>query len=298
MKTPGIKRLIGSLVLIAAFDPAAGFSQNLLIPKGHTPTIDGIYHSSEWSDANSIYIPINATDSTEVQFKHDSNQLYFAFVGYLQSGNYNCPELLFDADNDGGNSFQPDDWWFHVSATDCEYQGQYGNYNNCQLVRNNWLAAPNFSASGSVDTVEISIPFQTIGLMVSDTIGIGFVLNNFVTFKQYPSTVDHQNPSTWQSAVVSPMLITGLAVNASEQKQLKVYPNPSFGKLQLELGEELSMEAEISLRDITGKEVWRKPAHWTGDGAKELDLSFCEPGIYFLSLRDKDKMLSRKVVIQ
>src|SRR5687767_5395371 len=112
------------LQIIISFSPV---NAQLIInvPYGAASTIDGTFSPGEWDDANMLVL--TASPQTKVLYKHDSSNFYIAFAGNLQSGN-KFPEILLDINNAKTSGWQDDDWWFHVSATDCEYKAEYGNY--------------------------------------------------------------------------------------------------------------------------------------------------------------------------
>ncbi len=93
-------------------------------------TIDGVLQQPEWKNAKKTTIGVNATDSVQVLYKHDNNAMYFAFTGKLESAMALFPEVLTDGENKGGANWVSGQWWFHVSATDCENNGGYGVYTN------------------------------------------------------------------------------------------------------------------------------------------------------------------------
>ena len=273
------------------------FSQNLSIPYSEKARIDGKFELSEWSDADSIEIEINSGVKSKVFFMHDSSRIYFAFVNNLSSGGNYFPELVFDTELDSASSFQSDDWWFHVSATDCEYQGQYGNYANCSMSRPNWTAMPNFGGR-TVDTVEIEIPMDSIDLGVSDTFGLGFILNNFRRFQYYPTSLHHFNPRTFLPASFASAQLSTLQ-EVSYGLNWKVYPSPSKGLVHLLVEGQENVELDLSVTNLVGQIVFqRKDFRPTRGQAIQLQLEGVSPGIYFVSLRKEQQVESKKIIIQ
>lgn len=176
------------------------------IPFGNSVVINGEIEPLEWVDSDTIILNGSSSNEVSVIYKHDSKNIFFAFLGNLQSNN-RMPEILFDIDDDKNSSWKSDDWWFHVSATDCEYQGEYGNYQNCQLKRPNWLAEPNMmpgpNPSSFVDTIEIAIPFSTLNIDINTigTIGISVCVTNlFSSWSHWPENSNRNIPETWGSA--------------------------------------------------------------------------------------------------
>lgn len=267
-------------------------SQTILINQGSPISPDGQFQHQEWTDANSFVFTINSNRSTRVYYKHDGQHLNIAFAGSLQTGGTYFPELMIDPNNSDESNIQSNDWWFHVSATDCEYQGQYGNYNNCQGVRPNWKAAPNFQQGRIVDTVEIQIPFSTLGIQANDTIGIGFLLNNFQSILKYPSGSSHLNPSSWSNAILS----MTTSIEQSHQKSfLQVFPNPSDGQIQLNWSNDIIEPSFLILRNVLGEEVKRIV---NPKSSQQLDLSHLEKGIYFIAISSDKEQISKKIILK
>jgi len=270
--------------------------QTLTVPSATPVNINGTIDSLEWSDADTVLINHSSTVQTKVLFKHDDTSLHVAFVDNLQSAGLHFPEILVDAANDQSLTFQPDDWWFHVSATDCEYQGQYGNYDSCMTVRPNWLAAPNFipMTGPTINKVEIKIPFNTIGVKVGDTIGLCFVLNNFQTFRYFPSMADHLNPSTWHTSVIKPSIITGLKEEGST-KDFKLFPNPVSESLTLK-GIDPNSNSYIEIFDMNGK--LRFQGNYSQIKSLNIEVKNWKPGIYIIAYQSGKNIIRKKIMVQ
>lgn len=229
-------------------------AQTIIIPEGTTPVIDGTVSSGEWSDADSVIINISASSECKVLFKHDCTNLYLAYLDNLESMAVLFPEILFDINHSQSAAWEADDWWFHVSATDCYYQGGYGVYTNCVMSHPNWSGVPNFvSGPPNTDTVEIRIPFTTINMSMPDTIGIAFVLTNTATvWHQWPSTATTSSPATWATAVLS---CIGIGINEKEtDESFSVYLSPSGNEIIIEPKNENDIQA-LDIFDVTGKKV-------------------------------------------
>lgn len=278
------------LLTVCVLLSALCIGQNTIVPSGTAVSVDGHFSVQEWSDAQQVNFPISAGYSTQVYFKHDANNLYVAFAGNLQTAGFYFPEIMIDANYSRSTSLEADDWWFHVSATDCEYQGAYGNYANCQVVRPNWTAAPNFQSGQVLDTVEIEIPLSTIMVNQHDTIGIAFLLNNFQVIKSYPDTANHLNPSTWIRAVLD--ISTALPKQEQLNESLALFPNPTRGQINFELKKGMN---RLLLYDLLGQELENRMI-LADAGSYQLNLDDYPPGIYFLKVLGKEKSYTSKLV--
>lgn len=194
------KNLLIFILTLISFSIPLSAQTSIFIPRGTSPVMDGKVDKLEWNDSDTVFIPITSDiDKVTVIYKRDSANFYFAFIGVK---NHKYPEILFDVKNDKGDQWKMDDWWFHLSFRDCEYQGEPDRYENCQDVRPNWVGVPNFSAEKNIDSVEIKIPFKTLGLNVNaqtSTIGIAFQV--FADGKKsWPVSANIIKPSTWGTA--------------------------------------------------------------------------------------------------
>ncbi|UCC45606.1 MAG: VCBS repeat-containing protein [Candidatus Zixiibacteriota bacterium] len=177
----------------------------LEIPLGSPVLVDGIMASGEWSDAVVLAMSIEDVVDATVHVKHDGENLLSAFVYSFTDGEVDLPcELFFDVNNDKTPDWQTDDWWFHVSASDCEARGTFDVYTDCLDIQPDWSAAPN--ATGSpLDTIEIEIPFVKIGIDTGCPIGIALHVWNWPDGHGFwPPYAVSDSPSTWGTAVLKP----------------------------------------------------------------------------------------------
>jgi len=176
----------------------------LEIPLGTSPLIDGIINAGEWSDAATREFAIDGHVAITVMIKHDGTNLLAAYY-YLfeQEENLCFPELLIDAGNDKTEDWLNDDWWFHVSATDCEAHGTYDVWNDCSVVQPDWQGVPNFKSSQPLDTFEVAIRLVKIGVAPGDTIGLAFRAEYVpYIYGYWPTAAMAESPATWAVAIL------------------------------------------------------------------------------------------------
>lgn len=268
----------------------------LLICSGSTPLIDGTVSPGEWNDANhsTILLP---NDSVVVHYKHNGDSLFLLYYGPLESSNVLFPEVLIDIYNNKAATWDSTDWWFHVSATDCYFNGQYGNYSGtCMPDHPAWSGFPNFAAGPPyTDTVEIAIPFSTTGISTGDTIGLAFdVTNTASNWKYWPSGASRNNPSTWGTAVISNCIGIGQQeLNAASSWH--IYPNPATTAFNAELRS--NEPATLRLYTITGQQCLQQEIA-AGDAATAVSVASFAPGIYFAELRQGNAISRKKIVLQ
>jgi hypothetical protein len=93
---------------------------------------------------------------------------------------------------------------------------------------------------------------------------------------------------------------TAVQLSQSDNKnELSVYPNPSSGIFRLSfLNTSASMSAELIINAISGMEVYRQLFDMNGIFNGEIDLSGFPQGIYFLSIKAGDSMITQRLIKQ
>lgn len=275
-------------------DPAEG-GMGEEIPCGFTPNINGTIQPDEWLPAN--YVPLTVGQNiTMIGMMHDDTSLYFLFSGHLES-NIRFPEIYIDVDNSKDSTWQADDWWFHVSATDCENMGAPDVFSNCQLIQPDWVGVNNIiSGDASVtDTVEIAIPFSKIGYSYGsgDPMGIAFGFYNIVsTIDIYPQGGDPLVPATWLTVSVLPC---NAGILEKEESFFTVFPNPAKDEFTLQFSEDV-MAHELMIYSIDGNKVATIALNGSSVQTVRLPASVL-PGIYMLQVDNNEKSFRSRLVI-
>lgn len=270
-------------------------AQDIVVPLDtNTVTVDGVLNAAEWQNAATATINVNSTDNITVRYKYYQGTMYFVFTGKLESANALFPEVLIDAKNQGGSMWMNDQWWLHVSATDCEHNGAYGVYDNCQTVQTGWEGAPNFTAGAPMtDTVEMSVSFAKVGFDIAtmDTMRIAFVVTNTANiFKLYPSAADRNIPATWATAVFSK---TAAGVEEQIVEDIAfVYPNPVQNTLYIKSNE---AGVKVLLCDVTGCVVQQQI---TSEKVHTIDMCTMPAGLYIVSIENAAGMHSYHKVVK
>lgn len=205
--------LLATLLLSLVFASPHLTAQDVLqIPCVTAPVVDGVLSAGEWEGAAVVEVLIDGNLPVQVYSVHDGENLYVAFDGPF-GGQFMFPEVLIDPDNSKSVSWQPDDWWFHVSGTDCESQGEPNNYDLCEVEHDSWQGVPNFSPELSPNTIEIVLPFSKInvGETLPHMIGITFDLTNTISqWRYWPSEANSVSPGTWGTAVLLPKEVSSV----------------------------------------------------------------------------------------
>lgn len=290
-------RRIAQLTAVLLFLSTALSAQNpLFIPTGTSINVDGHRFKNEWKDADSLIIEIDNNREVIVHYKHDKKAFLFLFEGSLESSRSLFPEILLNRDNDKGISWDSNDWWFHVSATDCDYQGAYGVFDSCELERPGWQANNIREDNKITDTIEVRIPFTTFNYEyhVEDTLGMALVLTNtFSAWHFFPEKATSSQPASWSEIVFS-NLTPGSLEGDNQHHNFQLYPNPADDYLFIERNQPAGM-ANVQILQLDGKSI----KSFSFDSNKHrMDISELTRGTYFLSINTEgQRQISRFVVL-
>ncbi|MBU0595253.1 hypothetical protein KJ567_01035, partial [Candidatus Bipolaricaulota bacterium] len=111
--------------------------------------------------------------------------------------------------DDKTTEWSVDDWWFHVSAQDCEAQGEYDVYTRCGRTRPLWSGKPNFAPdpdSVPLGAIEVRIPLSMVGILPGDVFGLALRVLAWPsdTLGHWPAGAAIASPATWGEAVLLP----------------------------------------------------------------------------------------------
>ena len=192
------------LILVHTFS----FGQNEIV-KGERVFIDGEIEEEEWSDSKVYSFKETEFVKSKVYLKHDGKNLLLAYVNEdIKDTTYLFPEIFIDTKLNGGEKWQADDYWFHVSAQDCYAVGQRENYDNCRPDYKEWRASPNHpfgEAYEAIAAFEISIPFELLKISKGDSFGmcLSMALYPQETRLNYPNNSHEDIPSSWAKFIIS-----------------------------------------------------------------------------------------------
>ncbi|MBC8112410.1 MAG: T9SS type A sorting domain-containing protein, partial [Verrucomicrobia bacterium] len=91
------------------------------------------------------------------------------------------------------------------------------------------------------------------------------------------------------------MLVT--ATENSFEHQIKVYPNPTQGKLVIDFGEKAIMVEQISVLNSMGSRIVEKTIQKVIQ-SQEIDLSGRSSGIYLLLIKTETGLISKKIILK
>nr|NQU89007.1 T9SS type A sorting domain-containing protein [Bacteroidota bacterium] len=274
---------------------------------GEPVNLDGTITYAEWQDADSIEIPAPSSQAIKVYFKHDGTNFLAAFVLHnIEVNEYKIPEILFDTYNDKAETWQPDDWWFHVSAQDCEAVGTYDVWDDCAIVQPDWQGVPNFGfgTAPPIDTIELLIPWEKLSLQTGDTIGFAFDFWVSDDLRLYwPDDAEIESPSTWGTVIISEGPTGQIYQQKGQRNIIRVQPNPFHEFTKIEYSVAKRSRAKVTITNSSGKGITtlinetqkagKYAIVWDGtDNAGKAVPS----GIYYCRIREGNKTQSIKML--
>ena len=82
------------------------------------------------------------------------------------------------------------------------------------------------------------------------------------------------------------------------QDRLAVFPNPSNGKITLELEKVINDNYKVEIKNIIGKRVYSFEKHISGFYQKMIDISSFAKGVYFLEVSNSQTRILKKLVVE
>ena len=224
-----MRKALVVVVWMAAVAVSLG-AEPLRIPFGVAPVVDGTFTAAEWYDATTVeFVAAAGAVHVRVHLVHDATRLYIAFE-YVENptGELVIPEILIDPNDGKAAEWQADDWWFHVSAQDCDAQGGFDNYARCGITRPLWSGMPNFQPdpnSVALPAIEVQIPLSMVSLAPGAVFGLSLTVNAWPsdTRGYWPEGAEIKSPATWGEAIlaadVPPMEVIELSDRAIVVRQ-------------------------------------------------------------------------------
>lgn len=86
--------------------------------------------------------------------------------------------------------------------------------------------------------------------------------------------------------------------SSDSDNMISCYPNPSQGRFNLTIEDDVNGEYEIAVCTLTGKRLYSQIMDTDGMFMGEIDISDSPKGMYLLSVKAKDKVYTQKIIIQ
>ena len=93
-------------------------------------------------------------------------------------------------------------------------------------------------------------------------------------------------------------LTPALATDSFELDNFALYPNPNSGNFTIQFNSTSSNDINVSVYDLRGRSIFEKQYANTGLFNQNLQLNNLQAGIYLVTVKDGDKKVVKKIVIQ
>lgn len=94
-----------------------------------------------------------------------------------------------------------------------------------------------------------------------------------------------------------PLIVKGTSAQVGVKPSFKIYPNPAKNKVSLQVTGFVTGIATVKIIDTKGKIV-REDKRLLTDGTDEINMFLqLSPGIYFISINEKNKVVKKKLVV-
>ena len=182
------------------------------VPFGSPIAVDGRVSANEWDDSKFVALPVVKNWTVRVRFKHDAENLYFEFAGVKRGAERLFPEILIDPKNRKSESWEPGEWWFHVSNNLCEGNGEPNVYTKdgvfqCAHTKPGWEG--NNPPGADTEVVEVRISFAKLGLnaKAGTRFGIAFDMTDATGDEKqrwffWPRGARLESPQSWGNAIL------------------------------------------------------------------------------------------------
>jgi len=200
-----LKKCLACCILVFVF--CSCNVQNGIL-SGTEVELDGKNGYQEWHDAMVYDFRKNNVVRAEILLKRNATELLIAFsLDHKQDSIYIFPEVFIDTRHDQSEKWNSDDYWFHVSASDCYAVGMREEYSNCLVDGRDWKALPNYPMGDQykkIEFFELAIPFKLLGIKVGQSIGICFSLASFPGNGRvnYPNAAHEDIPASWLTMII------------------------------------------------------------------------------------------------
>jgi hypothetical protein len=92
--------------------------------------------------------------------------------------------------------------------------------------------------------------------------------------------------------------ITALANETFELNNFSLYPNPNKGNFSVQFDSQSTNDIEITVHDIRGRSIFERSYPNTGMFSQNLQLDAVQSGVYLVTVKDGDKKVVKKIVVE
>lgn len=224
------------------------------------------YHDNDltWSNATVINLSPNANATADINMVAGVNPGGPGFIGGLISQGANKRDPGDPLENVHVYLLDSNDDAVAYALTDA--QGEYGFSN---------LAYGTYRVHVEILGKTFTDQFITISAASSAATNINFAVNS--------TSID----------------VTTSLEAAQFGRVMRMYPNPTSGKLFVELSLDKSVDMQIQVMDMLGRNhLTQQQQLLAGDQKLRLDLNNLSRGVYFINLSVDNQIISRKLVVE
>jgi len=208
----------------------------LEIPLGSAPVIDGAFEPAEWSGARTVDFTANqGVVEIRAHLVHDGEQLYVAFE-YTANPDSELimPGILIGADNEKTAYWEDDNWWFHVSAQNCDARASTTTTGDAaqrvqpgSAARTSRPASPLFHLMRS----RSGFPSAWSGSLRSGPFGFSLTVDAWPsdTRGYWPVGTSIESPATWGEAILLEQTVAQIAFGSDRDESVEIYVMDSDG---------------------------------------------------------------------
>ena len=92
--------------------------------------------------------------------------------------------------------------------------------------------------------------------------------------------------------------VTALANETFELNNFSLYPNPNKGNFSIQFDSQSTNDIEITVHDIRGRSIFERSYPNTGIFSQNLQLDAVQSGVYLVTVKDGDKKVVKKIVVE
>jgi len=181
-------------------------------------------------------------------------------------------------------------WAFHLECGDSipvnlpNFSWSYANF------------AFQFATNISLNWNNIQDQYVGLRFKASDGLHFGWVKLDVNTMDTIPNIIiqSFAYEATPNKKIASCDNGLGVGINSPEEKKLSLAPNPSDGLCMISLDESLQKDAEVSVIDVEGRNVFKRVVPANSFNELPLDFSELAAGVYVVQVQTENSLYTGK----